>query len=103
MNVVSFAKKMRSINRNTMICRRYKNLNPDIQPPVPVGCDDTNIIAAISDPLTVIKGYLQLFEKTTPGNSHVWLVDVFRELDQIEQLVKNYRPASKQNSRLSDA
>ncbi|SFL42344.1 histidine kinase [Pelosinus propionicus] len=52
--------------------------------------DVITLVNEISDPLTVIKGYLQVFEKNPVNNQQEWLPLVFQELNQVELLINHF-------------
>jgi len=52
--------------------------------------DAITLVNEISDPLTVIKGYLQVFEKNTVNNQQEWLPLVFQELNRVELLINHF-------------
>lgn len=91
MRVVTFAKKIGARQRKTAEEQSQGQ-------PKGFGNVQTRIIAEsaiemvhqINDPLTVIKGYLQFFEKSTDNSRQDWLMIVFQELNRIETLIDNF-------------
>lgn len=62
--------------------------------------DTGEVLNAISDPLTVIKGYLQFFEKSSAERDQAWLTEVFREIEHIEAILKSRTTDPKPGSSL---
>ena len=99
MRVVTFAKKIGA--------RQKKTAEEQSQGQIKVsGNVQTHLIAKaaiemvhqINDPLTVIKGYLQFFEKSGDNSRQDWLMIVFQELNRIETLIDNFVTVSQGNT-----
>ncbi len=89
MQVVTFSKKMDVLqitdNQPKKQTTVYKNSQADA-----IAANAITLVNEISDPLTVIKGYLQVFEKNTVNNQQEWLPIVFQELNRVELLISHF-------------
>ena len=89
MQVVTFSRKMDVLemidNKPKKQTTVYKNSQVDA-----IAANAITLVNEISDPLTVIKGYLQVFEKNTVNNQQEWLPLVFQELNRVELLINHF-------------
>ncbi|MCC5465291.1 histidine kinase [Pelosinus baikalensis] len=89
MQVVTFSRKMDVLemidNKPKKQATVYKNSQVDA-----IAANAITLVNEISDPLTVIKGYLQVFEKNTVNNQQEWLPLVFQELNRVELLINHF-------------
>lgn len=89
MRIVSLARRIATIPKNNQV---YPfTMEPAIKPE-PLDCENAarEMLSSISDPLTVIKGYLQFYEKSSAQHDQAWLDEVFREIETLEVMLKNH-------------
>lgn len=90
MRIVSLSRRIATIPKTNQV---YPLTMHPAMKPEPLNChnyDEREMLSSISDPLTVIKGYLQFFEKSSPRRDQAWLNEVFREIETIEVMLKNH-------------
>ncbi len=89
MQVVTFSRKMDVLQITDGKPKKQTTVSSNSQVDV-IAANAITLLNEISDPLTVIKGYLQVFEKNSVNNKQEWLPLVFQELNRVELLINHY-------------
>lgn len=91
MHVVTFSKKMNVPKVAIAKSENRKQTTFSKNPQVDIIAENAiTLVNEINDPLTIIKGYLQFFEKSTDNTRQEWLSIVFQELNRVEILINNF-------------
>lgn len=53
------------------------------------------MVNEMNDPLTIVKGYLQFFQKSAADKKQDWLLTVFQELTRMETLIDTFVAVSR--------
>lgn len=89
MQVVTFSRKMDVLQITDGKHKKQTTVSSNSQVDV-IAANAITLVNEISDPLTIIKGYLQVFEKNSVNNKQEWLTLVFQELNRMELLINHF-------------
>lgn len=89
MQVVTFSRKMDLLQITDGENKKQTTVSSNSQVDA-IAANAITLVNEISDPLTVIKGYLQVFEKNPVNNQQEWLPLVFQELNRVELLINHF-------------